>query len=152
MEKVREITQGVSEETAKGTPSGNAGDTHGQYRNELAWYREQDLSRRTDLAKSIGRGLERAVVIESYDYVRATVSQVREDSGEGITLSSVVEIQYGEDPDDMEQITLVSPLDGGSRRGYVSVETPLAMVIEGKKRVDSAEFKVDDRIVKVKIL
>lgn len=36
MAKVREIMQGVTEEMAKGTPSGDAGDTHGQYHNELA--------------------------------------------------------------------------------------------------------------------
>lgn len=152
MKKVGEIMSSVNDEFAKGTPSEDAGDTHGQYHNEVAWYREQDLSQRTDLAKSIGKGLDRAVIIESYDDVREKIRNKGLDSENVLTISSMVNIQYGNDPRDTEQIMLVAPLDGSNQLGFVSIETPLARAIEGKKRGDVAQFKAGDQIVKVKIL
>lgn len=151
IKKVKEIMGGVAEELSKGTPSGDAGDTHGQYHNELAWYREQDLSRRTDLARSLGKGLDRAVIIDDYNEVRKRVNEAEINPENRVTLSSIVNLQYGVDADDIEQIMLVAPLDGGIKRGSVSVETPMAKAIEGKKQGEVAEFRIETQVLKVKI-
>lgn len=152
LEKVREMMDYVTKELAQGPASEDAGDTHGQYHNEIAWYREQDLTRRVDLARSIGRGLDMVTVIENYDQVRKILKEKEIYKENTVTLSSILNIQYNDDPDDTEEIILVAPMDGGAKKGFVSVETPLAKAIEGKSRGDTAEFKVKYDLIKIKIL
>lgn len=152
MRKVRDMMQDMKEELAKGTPSGDAGDTHGQYHNELAWYREQDLSRRLDLAKSIDRGLDQVVIIENYNNVREGLRKVGIDPSEKVTLGSVVRIEFNGNPEDLEELAIVTTLDGGAKRGWTSIETPLATAIEGKRKGEKVAFKVRETITEVKII
>lgn len=149
---VQEMMGKIRVELADGTQSGDAGDSHGQYHNEIAWYKEQDLLRRSDLAKSIGTGLDRATIINNYDEIREIADNTDARTNGKITLSSIVTIQYNNDPNDCEQIVLVAPLDGGAKSGFVSVETPLAKAIEGKRSGDVVEFKVEGRPVSIKII
>ena len=71
MVRIDELMGKVRKELAKGTPREDAGDTHGQYHNEFAWYREQQITMTTDFAReNLGNGLDKAVIVEDYDVVR----------------------------------------------------------------------------------
>lgn len=150
--KSEEILKYVKEELAKGTPGGDAGDAHGQYHNEVAWYREQDLARRSSLAQRIGGNLHLATIVDNYDVVRQVLEQIGARPNVSVTLSSKVSIQYGDDVDDTEKVLLVSPLDGRTNREWVSVETPLAKAIENKSPGQTVSFRTGDNLTTVKIL
>jgi len=152
MAKVREIMEAVKADLKEGTPSGDAGDTHGQYHNELAWYREQDIQRRSELASRIGVGLDKAVLAEDYDQIRSAIGEVGVNPTEMVTVGSKLVIEYNDDSDDKEEIMLVTPLDGTMNEGWVSIETPLAKAIEGASKGDRRQFKVRDHEVSVRIV
>lgn len=134
MAKIRKIISQSKSKLAEGVSNVNAGDTHGQYHNELAWYREQEISAANRRAADLGEGLDQACIIEDYDEVRDRVKKVLNTPQIDIaTLGTRVKVAYGEDSDDVEEILLVAPLDGGSKPGWVSVNAPLARAIEGKK-------------------
>ena len=150
--KSGKIIEHIREELAKGTPGGDAGDAHGQYHNEVAWYREQDLERRSKLAHSIGGNLHLATIVDNYDVVRKILEQMGTRTDVVVTLSSRVSIQYNNDPKDIERVLLVSPLDGRTHSDWVSIETPLAKAIESKSAGQTVSFKTGDSLTTVKIV
>ena len=150
--KSTEISDHVRQERAKGTATEDAGDTHGQYHNEYEWYRDQDLELRASLARSIGGNLDRATVVEDYSLVKEVLESMGVRPNQVVTLTSQVSIQYGSDPDDVESILLVAPLDGGMAAGWVSIETPLAKVLEGRRAGETLPMKVGDERTSIKIV
>jgi len=152
MKRINELMSEFKKEMAEGTPSGDTGDTHGQYHNELAWYREQSLSSQADLIENLGRGLDEAIIIESYEQVKSELQRIGINNGVIVTLGSHLEIQFGEDTEDIEDITIVAPLDSGSRKGWISTESPLAKAVEGKRHGDKTSFTVKGNRVEVTIL
>lgn len=152
MQEVRHMMLEFSSELAEGTPGGDAGDTHGQYHNELAWYREQNLSMKANIIEKSSEGLDRAVVIESYDQIKEIIKKTLTYDENIVTLTSSITIQYGDDPEDIEKFMLVAPLDSDKNRGFISVESPLAKAIEGKRKGESSWFKLGSNVINIKIL
>ena len=152
MEKVRRMRDQINDELAQGTPGEDAGDTHGQYHNELAWYREQEIDTRTGLVKELGQGLGEAVIVTDYDIVRQALLAVGVDSGKTVAIGSKVTVEFNNDSEDTEVIMLVAPLDENFRPGWTSILTPLAQAIEGKLTRETTEFRVGDHVNRVKII
>jgi transcription elongation GreA/GreB family factor len=145
--KIKKIIDKAKKDLAEGTPSGDAGDTHGQFHNEIGWYKEQMIAGNLRLASEIGEGLDRAIVIQDYDELRCKLEAVGTRPGKRITISSKVLIQYGAETEDREHIMLVAPLDGGENNGWVSVESPLAKSIEDKFAGESGQFKINKQLI-----
>lgn len=152
LQKYESILAEIRTELAKGTPGGDAGDAHGQYHNEVAWYREQDLEMRSKLASRIGGNLQYATIINDYEEVRQLLESMGMSPETSITLSSKATIQYGESQNDTGVFLIVSPLDNNPKIGWLSTETPLAKAIQGKTVGQSASYKIESEFMKVKIL
>ena len=151
--KARELDIEVESGLRSGAVTGDAGDVHGQYHNEVEWYRIQDLERKTTQADGLKNGLDRAIVVPDYNVVRQAIVSLGLNLGSKVTLGSVVFVQYGDDSEDTEEIMLVSRLDGAAQESWVSVETPLAQAIEGKEKDATVFFNVKngERTIQVKI-
>jgi len=153
MSRIHELIGGIREGLRQGTPRDDAGDTHGQYHNELAWYAEQQVQRNAKLIADLGEGLDRAVMASNYDAIRAEVMRSGGFPSERVILTSKVKIQYGGDPTDIEDVMIVAPLDGQSKAGWVSAFTPLAKAIEGKEPGEKVTLIVKERPpIEIKII
>lgn len=139
--KSTEIIEEVRKERAKGTATEDAGDTHGQFHNEYEWYRQQSLELRARIGLTMGKYLDRAIIIKSYNEVRENLSKLGVDPTKSITFSSQVEILY-QDEDQPEDILIVSLLDGGHKPNWVSIESPLGTALLGHSQNEEVEYKV----------
>lgn len=152
MRKIQRIIAGTRAAMAEGTLDTDAGDTHGQYHNELAWYREQEASMKNRLASDLGEGLVDAFLVDNYQEVRVKLLEEGINPAEVITLSSEVVIQFGEDMEDIETITIVSKLDEGMRPGWVSIEAPIAQSISGAMVGETRRLVINKTASELKVL
>jgi len=152
MAKIRALMTKTVSELRQGQARGDAGDDHGTYHSEIVWYAEQQQHQNVRFVSEIGEGLDNAVKIESYDWVRNQMIKSKILPTEKVTLTSKVKIQFGDDPSDTENIMIVAPLDGGTQPGWVSVSAPLAKAIEGKKTNEVATFKINNNTITIKVI
>ena len=150
------ILDEVKAELEKGTSTEDAGDTHGQYHNEYAWYREQSLSIQNTIGAKIGQNLDRAVIVPDYDKVRENLTKLGVNPSKIATLSSKMTVLYQGD-DTPEEIMLVSLLDGNQNPGWVSLESPLGVALQGHSQGEDVFYKLSQKNtqtaeIKVKII
>jgi hypothetical protein len=146
---------------AEGTATEDAGDTHGQYHNEVAWYREQEAGVSQVLGDAASRNLDKAVVVPDMETIRLGMMACGVDPAKIVTLGSKVNVSFGEG--DEEKLLVVPELEsqGKFHSGMCSVDTPMGNAILGHVAGDEVQYSVkqgrfvSDTIihqVKVKIL
>lgn len=90
------------------------------------------------------RELNRAIVVDS-----------KEIPGDVITMNTVVQVRFEDDPEDLEELTLVYPKDASPDENKISITAPVGTALLGYRKGDQVEWDVPSgkvRITVVKIL
>ena len=135
----------------------DAGDTHGTYHNEAAWYQDQYAGLAQVLGDGERRSLYRPVLVPDLETIRAAMKELGVDPAETITLGSRVVCQFVETAqvgwvdsvggeEDLETITIVPELEEKSGlEGEVSVVTVLGKAVLGHHSGEVVTYEVKDR-------
>lgn len=136
----------------EGTANEDAGDSHGQFHNELAWRREQEIVGNAKLAAEIGSELPWSIRVPDLPFIRDGLHSLDIHPETQVTLTSKVTLKYLDDNDEMS-VVIVPLFDGGFRNDWISVESQLAKSIGGKSTGEEVNISsVEDRPIMVRLI
>jgi regulator of nucleoside diphosphate kinase len=106
---------------------------------QIGYQREFGSGNRSSL-DDLERELNRALVVDAHE-IPADV----------ITMNSLVQVRFEDDPDELEEYMLVYPKDASALDHKISVMAPVGTALLGYREGDEVEWEVPDGKVKLTV-